>query len=336
MVMDLGEATADDFRGKLVAGEDYKHEAHVAKALQRLGHRVRFLGIWNDVDPLIKVLKTNPPDIVFVMCESFAGKRGNEDHVIGILQMYDVPYTGGSPQNLSLCRDKALTKKVLAYHGLRVPNFAVFPRDRTKAASVSFFPAICKPLGREASEGIALSSLVKTNEELEKRVIFLHKNLQCDVIVEEFVSGDEYYVGVLGNQRLTVFTPQILKYKKWPKGKPQIFSYKAKWDNTYRKRWGIDSTTALNEDPAIVKQLTRFAKEAYRCLGLSGYARLDLRLDEEHRPVLIEANPNPGIAKDDDFALSAYYAGWSYDKLIAKIVRLGFLRHAEQADHFAA
>ncbi len=287
--------------------EDWKDEKNVVETIKSLGHEVRIFGIFDDIQPLVEELKSDKPDVVFNMCETFNNDRDQEPNIAAVLELLGIPHTGANARALRLCKDKGLTKKILSFHRVRVPRFEISHkiRPRKKIHKRFVFPGLCKPLGLEASEGIAKTSLVKNEKDCLERLQYIHEKYGVDAIVEEFISGREFYVGVLGNDRLTVFPPQELFFKSVPDGDPRIATYKAKWDQEYRRKWGIDSGKAKAIEPLIKSKLDNVCKKIYRIFGLCGYARVDLRLSEQGEVVFIEVNPNPAIAKTDDFASGA-------------------------------
>jgi D-alanine-D-alanine ligase len=185
------------------------------------------------------------------------------------------------------------------------------------------FPILVKPVKDEASYGISQASFVGNEEQFRERVAFIHEKHNADAIAEEYVEGRELYVGVMGNVRLTVFPVRELVFREVPANEPKIATYKAKWDEEYRKRWGLQNQFAEGLDPALVTQIEETCKRIYRLLTIDGYARIDLRLTAENELYFIEANPNPILAEDEDFAQSAGKAGLSFPQLIDKIVRQG-------------
>ena len=183
------------------------------------------------------------------------------------------------------------------------------------------FPILIKPLKEEASLGISQASFVSTDDQFKERVQFIHDKYANDVIAEEYIAGRELYVSLLGNLRLQEFPIRELVFKEVPPDEPKIATYKAKWDDEYRERWGLKNQFAEDLDPAVVRDIQQTCKRIYRLLTLDGYARMDLRLTEDNKVYFIEANPNPILASDEDFALSALKAGLSYPQLIERIVR---------------
>jgi D-alanine-D-alanine ligase len=178
-------------------------------------------------------------------------------------------------------------------------------------------------LKEEASLGISQASFVENDDQFRERVQFIHEKFDNDVIAEEYIEGRELYVGIFGNLRLQVFPIRELIFKEVPPDEPKIATYKAKWDEEYRKRWGLQNQFAEGLDPALVSQIEETCKRIYRLLTIDGYARLDLRLTAKNEIYFIEANPNPILAADEDFALSALKANLTYPQLIDRIIRMG-------------
>jgi D-alanine-D-alanine ligase len=164
--------------------------------------------------------------------------------------------------------------------------------------------------------------LIHDNDKLIERIAFIHEKTSSPALVEEFIEGREIYVGMFGNELLTALPPWELTMSKLPKDAPVIATDKAKWDPNYQKRVGLKSGPAKLGD-ATAREIERTSKRIYRLLGLSGYARLDYRLTEQGRPCLLEANPNPQIARNEDFADSAEHAGMTYEELLQKLITLG-------------
>ena len=238
--------------------------------------------------------------------------------------MQDVPFTGCGATGLVLCKHKGISKKILSYHRIHVPNFVVIPRGQRIARPRQLkFPLLVKPVKEEASYGIAQASFVETDEQFRERVAFIHEKHDGDVIAEEYIEGRELYVSLMGNLRLTVFPIRELIFREVPPDEPKIATYRAKWDEEYRKRWGLQNQFAEDLAPALVAQIEQMCKRIYRLLTIDGYARMDLRLTAANEVFFIEANPNPILAEDEDFAISAGKAGLPYPELIDRIIRHG-------------
>jgi D-alanine-D-alanine ligase len=305
------------------AAELRKTEYDVMEALQELGHEVSCVGVGSELSVIRQAIDRENPHIAFNLVEQFDDLRFFDQHVVSYLELRKQKYTGCNPRGLTIARDKALAKKILAYHRIEVPRFAVFkPRAKIAVPNRFRFPLFVKPLTEEGSEGISQASLVHDAAKLAERVVFIHEKMNSAALVEEFIDGREIYVGVYGNGLLNALPPWELTMDNLHKGAPIIATDKAKWNPAYQKKIGLKSGPA-KLDERREKDLERLSKRIYRLLGLSGYARLDYRLGEDGRFFLLEANPNPQIARDEDFADSAKHAGMDYAALLQKLVTLG-------------
>jgi D-alanine-D-alanine ligase len=238
-----------------------------------------------------------------------------------------VPYTGCNPRGLVLARGKDLSKKLLIYHRIPLPAFAVFPpRRKIRRPPRLGLPLIVKSLNEDASYGISQASVVDSDEKLAERVTFIHERIGTAAIAEQYIEGREIYVGVLGNERLRVLPIWELEFGSLPQGARAIATEKAKHNLEYQQRHDIVVGPAKDLAPQLVASIERAAKRIYRTLELDGYARIDFRLSADGIPYYIEANPNPEIAKVEEFASAALHAGIEYPDLIQRIVALGISR----------
>jgi D-alanine-D-alanine ligase len=189
-----------------VTQADWKMEFDVCETLRTMGHKVLPLGVEDDLAPARKAITEWKPHVVFNLLESFHNVGAFDQHVASFLELLKTPYTGCNPRGLTLARDKALSKTLLAYHRVPVPDFLVVRIGRkVRRPKRMTFPLIVKSLTQEASIGISRASVVEDDERLGERVRFIHQSIGTDAIVEQFVEGRELYVGVIGNQRLEVF-----------------------------------------------------------------------------------------------------------------------------------
>ena len=303
---------------------DWKTEAGVLAALKELGYPTEHLAIFDDLDLLRQKLESFAPDVIFNLADQFKNNRGFDQHIVSLLEMQGVPFTGCGATGLVLCKHKGISKKILGHHGIATPNFVVIPRgQRIGGPRQLKFPILVKPVKDEASYGISRASFVQNEEQFRERIAFIHEKHNSDAIAEEYIEGRELYVSIMDNTRLTVFPIRELVFREVPPNEPKIATYKAKWDEEYRKRWGLDGQFAEDLDPALVKEIEQMCKDIYRLLTIDGYARIDLRLTADNKIYFIEANPNPHLAADEDFAQSAQKAGLKYPQLINAIIRLG-------------
>jgi D-alanine-D-alanine ligase len=306
---------------KSLRDENRTAEASVLASLLRLGHEVETLVVFDNVSCILEKLKSFQPDVVFNQTESFYDDRSQEPNLAGLLELMRVRYIGAGPEGLLLCGDKALAKKILTYHHIRVPNFVASQKKRPVRGLRRFkYPAFVKPSGEDSSDGISKASYVRDEKEALERVRFCHQKFNSDVLVEEYIEGRELYLSVMGNERLTVFPPREIFFAQIPEGEPKFATSHAKWNESYRERWGIRNGPADPMPEDLRQNLDRLARKVYRVLKIRGFGRLDVRLTPTGEVFVIEANPNPSLAEDDDFAQSAAQAGLTYDALIQEIL----------------
>jgi D-alanine-D-alanine ligase len=304
--------------------DPYKTEFDVVHGLRELGHEVIKLGLHDEVAPLRKALKEIKPHIVFNLLEEFHGETVYDQHVVSYLELARVAYTGCNARGLVLGRDKALSKKILAYHRIKAPKFAVSPMGRKfKRPKRLEFPLIVKSLIEEGSTGISEASVVHNDDKLVERVQFIHRKVKTDAIVEQFIDGREIYAGIMGNHILTVFPPWELDLGQLRPDAPKIATRRIKWDPDYWDKHKIEIGPAKDLPEEVLRTYAAQCKRIYKLLGLTGYARLDFRLGADNHLYFLEANPNPDIARFEEFATAAEAAGYSYEDLLQKVVNLG-------------
>lgn len=305
----------------------WKTEYDVSTTLKASGHEVRMLGVQTELAPIRDAVEDWKPDIVFNMLEEFHGESLYAQNVVALLELLRVPYTGCNPRGLMLARGKDLSKKLLKYHRVPVPAFAVFPiGKKVRRPGRLKFPLIVKSLWEDASLGIAQASIVDSDEKLAERVAFIHKRLNTPAIAEEFIEGREIYVGVLGNDRIQVLPVWELSFSNLADGAHAIATEKVKHDPIYQEKRGILQGPAQDLSPKTVTKIRTLAKRIAHTLELDGYGRIDFRLSKDNTPYFIEANPNPEIASSQEYAQAALHAGTSYADLLNKIVMLGLKR----------
>jgi len=296
-------------------------EYNVVESLKRLGHEINVLGVYSDLAQIRHTIEDFNPHITFNLLEEFDGEVLFDQNVVSFLELLRMKYTGCNPRGLMISRDKAIAKKILSYHSIATPKFQVFGKSKPKRLIKKLeFPLIVKCLYQEASLGLSGASVVNNTLKLYERIDYLNEKYETEVIVEEFVEGREFYVGVIGNKRLTVLPIWELVFEKSEKPNKEFYSEKAKWDKKYRERKGVSSKKA-ELTPSLEKEIIKTVKKTYQALELSGYARIDIRVSADGTPYVLEANPNPNIAEYDEFAMSAKESGLSYDELMEKLVK---------------
>lgn len=304
-----------------------KTEYDVVTTLRAAGHEVKVLGVANELKPIRDETESWKADIVFNLLEEFHGEAIFDQNVASYLELLRVPYTGCNPRGMVLARGKDLSKKLVHYHRMPVPAFAVFPIARKiKRPARLALPLIVKSINEDASMGIAQASVVDTDEKLEERVTFIHERIGTPAIAEQFIEGREIYVGVLGNERRRVLPIWELKFGEASDASWRIATEKVKHDPAYQKRVGIDQGPAKDLEAPLRAHIGNLVRRICRTLELDGYARIDFRLSADNVPYFIEANPNPEIAKSEEFAHAAEHDGIKYRDLLNRILALGMAR----------
>ena len=315
----------DDVSGHDLETAAWRTEYDVVKTLRDdLEHDVHVLGVKDDLGAIRQANEDFKPHIAFNLLEAFHEVGTFDQNVVSYLELLRLPYTGCNPRGMLLARDKALSKKLLHYHRIAVPDFAVVLRGRKPRLPKRLaFPVIVKSLTQEASIGISQASVVDDEARLTERVKFIHESIGTDAILEQFIEGRELYCGIVGNQRLSVLPVWEMTFAKMPDSQHRIATERVKWSAKYQKKVGIDTGEAKDLPKGTADVVQHISRRAFRVLEQSGYARVDLRLDGSGRVYVIEANPNPQIARNEDFADSAKAAGINYAALLQRILSAG-------------
>lgn len=309
-------------------------EYEVMAALLERGHDALMVGVRDDPAGLLERLRAFRPDIVFNCAEGYHGDTGLDYLFPALFEAEGYRYTGSPPLALLTTRNKAMSKKVLAFHGITVPGFVTFrPGEKVAGAPDLRFPLIVKPLQEDASAGISGASIVWHAGALGERVAFVHERFMQPAIAEEFVDGRELYVGMLGNGDDITILPlvEMVFDKRRTKPEERIASRLAKWDPGYRERKGVRNIFARPIARATKSRLAEICRTAYRALWLRDYARLDVRLAADGEIWVIEANANPFISYGHDMANAAEKAGMSYSAFIQRVVAEAVERYERQA-----
>jgi D-alanine-D-alanine ligase len=304
--------------------DEWRTEYDVVSTLRASGHEVQTLGVLDSLTELRSALLDWKPEVVFNLLEEFNGIVTYDQHVVAFLELMRAPYTGCNPRGLLLSRDKVLCKQLLAFHRIPTPQFAVFRRgQRFVVPRRLHLPLFVKSATEDASLGIAQASVVDDIARLRERVQFMHEQIGSDALVEEYIEGRELYVGVLGNERLTRLPVWEMRFGSMPDTLAAIATRKVKWDRAYQKRYEITTRAAEELPPPLLQKLDRLSRRIYRALHLSGYARIDFRMREDGSIFVLEANANPNLTGEEDFAESARAAGIEYPVLLERIMALG-------------
>ena len=301
----------------------------VADILRRADHDVSGLAI-DGTPECLRALTQQKPDLIFNLVESFGEDNTKEPHVAAYYDLLGLPYTGSGPRGLTLAMDKAVAKKILGFHNVVSPKFAVFWRGRLDwdAHDVAF-PVIVKPLREDGSIGIGFNALVANIKELMERIDELTREFNGPILIEQYIDGREIYMGVIGNSPPEALPAVELDLSHLPPGTPKIAGTEVKWNEGTRAYRG--SKVRIPKLPTAVREtMERYALTAFQALGLRDYARIDFRLAKD-TVYLIEVNPNPYLHSGAEFIRGARAAGRTQRDMITEIVELAQLRYAARS-----
>jgi D-alanine-D-alanine ligase len=296
-------------------------EEEVADALTKLGHEPVLYEVDGTTKSLLGLARVDC-DVVFNLCESFNGDDTADFKIAAYLELIGKKYTGSGTHGLMLAQDKAIAKKIFAFHGIHTPTFAKSFRGRLDFSHDLQFPVIVKPAREDGSIGIEFSAVVNSIRELMERMDWLHANFDSPVLIEEYIDGREMYVGIIGNDKPEALPVVELDLSKLPDGTPRIAAAEVKWGKGTKAYRDTKSAIAtdLSEETAAALQQTAMA--AYQALELRDYGRVDMRLQADGRVQVIEVNPNPWLSSRAEFAMAARKSGRTYSQLIEEIIEL--------------
>jgi D-alanine-D-alanine ligase len=298
----------------------------VLEALRKNGYEA-FLHELRGEGALLELSKTRA-DLIFNMVEAYAGDDSKEAHVAAFLELLELPYTGAGPQALFLAQDKTLSKMVFNFHGIRTPRFASSYRGKIEHLDDLQFPLIVKPASEDGSIGIDCGAVVNSIKDLLARVAYIQEKFDCPALIEEFIEGREIYVAVMGNDKPVALPVVEMDLSRLPEGMPKIAGKEVKWDKGTEAYDVTRSAAARGLDEELTRRLQDTAVQVYQALRLRDYGRVDMRLTKDGRIYVIEANPNPWLAREAELTIAAGLAGRSYVELIGQIVELALARYA--------
>ncbi len=322
VLMDEGDEAAAGDKSPVVRTLDKKEvEEEVADALTKLGHEPVMYEIDGTIKSLLGLARIDC-DLVFNLVESFADDDTADFKIAGFLELIGKKYTGSGTHGLMLAQDKAIAKKIFAFHGIHTPTFAKSFRGRLDFSHDLEFPVIVKPAREDGSIGIEFSAVVNSIRELMERMDWLHANFDSPVLIEEYIDGREMYVGVLGNDKPEALPVVELDLSKLPDGTPRIAAAEVKWGKGTKAYRDTKSAIASDLSEETMATLQQTAVAAYQALELRDYGRVDMRLQADGRVHVIEVNPNPWLSSRAEFAMAARKSGRTYNQLIEEIIEL--------------
>ncbi len=295
----------------------------VAGALRSEGHEAWPHAFGKDVGELVSALAAKNPDVVFNLSECPFLSPEKEMHACALLELLRLPYTGNGPLALGICNSKSLTKKILLAEGVPTPPFRLYTAEPAQDPDIPY-PLVVKPANEDGSAGITEDSFVRDLEELSRQVKWLKDGFRQNALVEKFVGGREFNVGLLGNGTAAdphrALPPAELVYRnpRW-----RLCTYESKWDKTHPSYVEISPVCPAEAPRELLDRMSRITLECARIFRLTGYARVDFRMDEAGELYVLEVNPNPDISPDAGMSRAARAAGISYPGLVREILRLG-------------
>jgi len=316
--------------------KELEDREEISQALDKLGHEPFYHVLDGNSQSLLALAKCGA-DLVFNLTESYAGDDTKDTNIAAYLDLLGLPYTGAGPHACLLAQDKALAKKLFAFHGIRSPYFATSYRGKIDHAHDIKFPLIVKPLWEDGSIGIDAGAVVDSIKEMMERIEYIQDEFDCPALIEEYIEGREIYGAILGSYEYAESLPLVeLDLSKLPKGTPKIASYDVKFEKDTDAHKLTKSAIVQGLDEETTNKLTDTALAAYRAVKLRDYGRVDMRLSPNGDVYVIEANPNPWLASQHEFAMAAKESGRPYTKLIGEIVDLALRRYTAKTNSATA
>jgi D-alanine-D-alanine ligase len=300
-------------------------------ALVEGGFRVDLLGMHgSEVLSVLDQVRAARPDLVFNLCESMSGDPRNEPTLVGLLDLFEIPYTGADLLGLASCLHKRRTKEILVARGIATPPYHFIDGLAAladPALDALDYPWFVKLEHEDASVGITEANLVASPDALRRRAGELIQEYRQGVLAERYIDGRELNVTLLGNgDELAVLPLHEIDFAAMPADRPRIVSYAAKWDERHVDYAGTKPVLVRGASDELVARVERIARGAWDALGLRDYGRIDLRVDAADTPWVIDVNPNPDISPDAGVVRAARIAGMSYSQLIARIAGVAHRR----------
>ena len=294
----------------------------IEESLRELGFLPAVVSVDQFSKDLVAAVSRLAPKFVFNLCEEINGNCELEMCVAGLFEMMGIPYTGSGPLALGLALNKFRVKQVLRAAGVPAPRgylCSVGQRLRTRAARR--FPLIVKPAHEDASLGINANSVCRDLRQLESQVGYIHDVYRQDALIEEYLEGREFNVGILGGRDARVLPISEIDFSRMPAGEPRIVSYRAKWDEESVEFQSTVPVCPADIPARLAARIRSIALRSHRCIGCADYSRVDMRTDPGGNVYVLEVNPNPDISPRAGFARAARAAGLTYTDMIARIIQ---------------
>jgi D-alanine-D-alanine ligase len=308
-----------------VATDAEEYEA-IVQALRKEGFAARAVNLHDDIRRLNRLLRVNPPDAVFNLVEYWRDDPRLEEAVAGYFELNGVPFTGAPPFSLGLCRRKGLTKQVLLQNGIDTPRYMVLHSTRIARRHGLHYPLIVKPARQDASSGVTAESVVRDYPALVAQVERVIAEFSPPALVEEFLSGVELHISILGNDPPEALPIVEFDFSELPVSHPPVITYDVKWSPLTLAYHSVDTYCPARIPARTQERARRVALRAYAATRCRDYARIDMRLDERGKPHVLEVNPNPNLTEGVSFMESAEASGLSFSQTLKRIVELALQR----------
>jgi D-alanine-D-alanine ligase len=296
-------------------------------ALREKGYQVRVVNLEDDLDHLILTVRSFRPDAILNLVEIFADDPILESAIAGLFDLLGVPYTGATPLCLATCQRKFRTKVMLAAEGVPTPRHRLVERLPLPRRLGLGYPLIVKPVREDASGGVNRESVVYDRSALEKRVAWVLEHFAQPALIETYIHGREIHAAVMGNDPPRVLPLMEVLFEDGGPREPQILSYDAKWDPESRDFYSFETVVPPRRlPPGVARRIRDIALRSYRCLGCRDYARVDMRLDAEGNPFVLEVNPNPDLVSGTGFMACGEAGGRSFAEILSEIVEMAIAR----------
>jgi D-alanine-D-alanine ligase len=308
---------------------------NIEKTLKDRGYRISFYD-FNNLPKAFNELRGSDVDLIFNVCERINDSSLLEPHAASILDTLQIPYTGSNPFTLALCIDKIRVKKLLAFHNIPTPKWDYAYAIDDDISEELKYPLIVKPGNTDNSIGITNESVVTNKKQLIKQLEKIVVKLGRPALVEEFIEGDEYDVSIIGSDEvdLKILPLSRSMFNKMPKGYWHIYPFEAKWedDPVYQKI--IVQKPPKNISKRLEALISEIALDTYNILDCHDYGRVEIRVDKNDNPYVIELNPNPSINIGDCVPAVAELVGMDYGDFIEEIIRMAIRRYKNKPPYY--
>ncbi len=310
---------------------------NIEHALQAKGYKTLFID-FNNLEQAIDTIRSNQIDLVFNVGERLNNSSLLEPHIAAIFDSFQIPYTGSNPFTLSLAIDKIKVKKLLTFHAIPTPKWDyIYSLDDDIDQSLHY-PLIVKPANTDNSIGITNDSVVKNKKELDAQLEYVINELKRPALIEEYMNGDEYDVSILGSEDddLIVLPLSRTIFSNLPDDYWHIYPFEAKFTDqaaVYKKYIEVQRPPK-NVSIKLLSLITEIALDTYNILDCHDYGRVEIKLDENNNPHVLELNPNPSINMKDCLPQVAKMTGLEYGDFLEKIIALCIKRYKNRPPYY--